>query len=60
MHANLTAVIAADRHERYLADAAEHRRVRGSRRERSGALRPAPSRRRRIGAFLKDLAAAAL
>jgi hypothetical protein len=61
MNANLSAVIATDRHERYISDAAEYRRSRTGRSQKSGeSRRSAPSRRRRVSAFLKELSAAAL
>jgi hypothetical protein len=49
MTTNLTAVIATERQQRYTDDAAAYRRSRGVRRHT-----------RRVGAFLKDLAAASL
>lgn len=49
MTTNLTAVIATERQQRYADAAAAHRRTRSARRHT-----------RRIGAFLKDLAAASL
>jgi len=50
MTTNLTAVIATERQQRYAADAAAHRQSRSSVRRNT----------RRIGAFIKDLAAASL
>ena len=61
MNTNLSAVIATDRHDRYIRDAAEHRSTRTGRAQKSGeSRRPAPSRRHRISSFFKVLAAAAL
>jgi hypothetical protein len=60
MDTNLTPVIATERQERYRADAAQRRRSRSSRSHKTNEPRPAPSRRRRVGFFFKELAAASL
>jgi hypothetical protein len=56
MNTYVSSVVAAERHQSYIAQAAAHRRSRGYRPARSNG----EPRRHRVGAFLKDLAAAAL
>jgi len=58
MNTNITAVIATERHQRYAAEAAQHRSSRRNRPAR--AQRPARQHSHRVSAFFKDLAAASL
>jgi hypothetical protein len=56
MNTSLTTVIAAERQQRMVQDAAEYRRARSRRRGKSRRH----TRRSRVSAFVKDLAAASL
>ena len=58
MNTNLTAVIAAERHQRYTAQAAQYRSSRRNRPARP--QRPTRQHSHRVSAFFKDLAAASL
>ena len=53
MNANLTAAIAAERHERLISDAAQYRRS-------ASVHQPKTARRSRFSALVKDLVAASL
>ena len=57
MNTNFTTVIAAERHQRQITDAAEYRR---SRTARSTKAQPVRRHSHRVSGFFKDLAAASL
>jgi hypothetical protein len=58
MNANLTAVIATERQQRYTAEATEYRRSRTARAAK--VQRPTRRRSHRVSTFFKDLATASL